>query len=465
MSVDLREEWMMLLARLALLAACSLLPVRTETVSAQESRWQAGVAERKITPESPIYLAGYASRNKPFESVADDLYVKALALQDARGERAVLITSDLIGFRAQFAEPICQRISEKTGLERGQILLNSSHTHTGPLLTLDSEPRGRDMTAEQAKDTVAYTRRLTDEVVAAACESLSKLEPAKLSYGRGVAKFVMNRREPTPDGVRLGVNPTGLADRAVPVLRVDSTDGTLRAVLFGAACHNTTLTGRHYMVSGDYAGLAQQFIEKQHPGVQAMFMLGCAGSANPYPRGTMEHARAHGEELGGEVCRVLETKLRPVAGPLKTAFARIDLALRPIERAEIDRLLSGRSGWQPWAARRMLKLLERGDDLPKHYTAPLAVWQFGDDLTLVGLPGEVVVDYVPLIEKALGPLELWIAAYCNDVFGYLPSAEVLREGGYETRGLIYGGVGFFSPKAQDVLVSKVRQLAEQAGRK
>ena len=94
----------------------------------------------------------------------------------------------------------------------------------------------------------------------------------------------------------------------------------------------------------------------------------------------------------------------------------------------------------------------------------VAVWQFGSDLTLVGLSGEVVVDYVSLVENALGPNKLWIAAYCNDVFGYLPSARVLREGGYETRGLYSGGIGYFDSRCQEVLITKVRELAKKAGR-
>ncbi len=85
-------------------------------------------------------------------------------------------------------------------------------------------------------------------------------------------------------------------------------------------------------------------------------------------------------------------------------------------------------------------------------------------LTLVGLPGKVVVDYVTMLERSLGPLRLWVAAYCNDVFGYLPSARVIAEGGYETRGLYVGGIGFFAPEAQDVVVEKVKALAGKAGR-
>lgn len=112
----------------------------------------------------------------------------------------------------------------------------------------------------------------------------------------------------------------------------------------------------------------------------------------------------------------------------------------------------------------MVALLDRGEKLSTHYACPLSVWQFGRDLTLVGLSGEVVVDYTTLLEKALGPNQLWIAAYCHDVFGYLPSSQVLAEGGYETRGLYSGGAGFFAPEAQAVVVHAVRELAKKVGR-
>ncbi len=112
----------------------------------------------------------------------------------------------------------------------------------------------------------------------------------------------------------------------------------------------------------------------------------------------------------------------------------------------------------------MLARLNRGEELPTEYHCPVAVWQFGGDLTLVALSGEVVVDYVKLIEEALGPNRLWVAAYSHDVFGYVPSARVLREGGYETRGLYSGGIGLFAPAAERALVERVTALAGEAGR-
>jgi hypothetical protein len=433
-------------------------------LSAAEPEWKIGLAQVKITPEQPVHLAGYANRNKPYEKITSNLFAKALALQDRTGRKAVLVTTDLIGLSAAVAEPVCERIRERCGLERDQILLNSSHTHTGPALSLTARA-GDTRPAGDAQRTIAYTRQLQDKLVEIVAQALDKLEPAQLSWGTGVAHFVVNRREFTANGVKLGHNPRGPADRTVPVLRIDGPDGKLRGVLYGAATHNTTLTGQCYEVCGDYAGFSQEFLQQRFPGAQAMFMLGLAGDSDPYPRGTMDLAREHGATLGKEVSRVLEGKLQPVRGPLTTVFGRVDLPLQPTPpREQLEKQAANkRDSLQATIAQQMLRRLDRGEKLPDHYTCPVAVWQFGKDLTVVGLSGEVVVDYVALIEKAVGPLQLWPIAYCNDVFGYLPSARVLAEGGYETRGLTTG-LGKFAPNAQDVLVAKVRELAEKAGR-
>src|SRR5688572_2122137 len=108
-----------------------------------EAQWKAGTARARITPERPVFMAGYDARDKPFEGFEADLYAKALVLEDADGRRAVLITADLIGFSAPVAEEISAAIRKKAGFERKQILLNASHNHSGPALSLDPKPRGK----------------------------------------------------------------------------------------------------------------------------------------------------------------------------------------------------------------------------------------------------------------------------------------------------------------------------------
>ena len=429
---------------------------------AAEGGWKAGLATIKITPEIPVPMAGYASRVKRYERVEQDIYAKALALEDEDGHRAVLVTTDFLGLPRAVSEPVCERIQQKTGLARSQILLNSAHTHSAPSLRGEEETESG-IAPEDRTNIVAYTRGLQAKLVMVVRVALGRLEPAQLSWSSGVAHIAMNRREFTPNGVILGVNPRGPVDRTVPVLRVDSAEGNLRAVLFGYACHNTTLTQTNYFLCGDYAGFAQAYIQEQNPVALAMFMIGCGGDANPYPRGTMENARENGAALATEVCRVLDGKLEAIHGPLTCVFDEVSLPLQSYSRGELEKMTNGPS-WQSGNAKSMLAKVNRGEKLRETYEAPVAVWQFGTNLTLVGLSGEVVVDYVTLLADAIGPLQLWTAAYCNDVFGYFPSARVLKQGGYECRGL-YTEPGFFTPAAQDILVAKVRELAQRAGRK
>ncbi len=195
-----------------------------------------------------------------------------------------------------------------------------------------------------------------------------------------------------------------------------------------------------------------------------MFVQGCAGDANPFPRGSEEISRVHGMTLGQEVIRILDTELAPVRGPLKTLLTGVELPLQQ-EFSDNDFLkLEQASGSTREVARKIREKLDANETLPANFQSQIALWQFGDDLTLIALPGEVVVDYVRLIEDAIGPRKLWVSAYNHDVFGYLPSARVLREGGYEIRGIYSGGFGIFAPEAEQIVVDRVRSLAKQAGR-
>lgn len=91
------------------------------------------------------------------------------------------------------------------------------------------------------------------------------------------------------------------------------------------------------------------------------------------------------------------------------------------------------------------------------HNTPFALWRCGE-LTLVGLPGEPVAEYVPLIERAIGNRPLWIAGYCNDTFFYLPTRAILAEGGFESRGLYEGPAARFAPAVEDRVLATVTAL-------
>jgi hypothetical protein len=454
----------MRLSILPLLACFTSFTLATFPARAADSEWSAGVASVKITPEKPVPLAGYAARTKPFEKVDLDIYAKAVALQDGQGHRAVLIAADLCTIPTDVAEPVRTRIAEKHHLEPAAVVLNLSHTHSGPSVSL--RPRSEGPTAQpnpaDAAGTVEYTRWLQERLAAVADDAFARLQPASLAWGTGVAHFAMNRREFTDRGVILGVNPRGPVDRTVPVLRIDGPDGKARAIVFGYACHGTTNPSNYLGVSPDYPGFARNVIEKHFPGAESLFVAGCGGDANPYPRLDLKDAPANGEALGNEVVRVAGGKLTPVHGPLSCALVTAQLPLETPNRAALQSIAQ-QAGQRKADAQAMLAALDRGESLPATHPAPVVAWQFGKELTLVALPNEVVVEYATLVAHAVGPLRLWVAAYCNEVVGYIPSKQILSEGGYETRGL-YTGSGWFTAGVEDALIRAAQAAATQAGR-
>jgi neutral ceramidase len=414
--------------------------------------WKAGTAATAITPTKPIWMAGYAARTQPSQGASQDIYAKALALEDRSGKRAVLITTDLLGLTAQVAGNVARRLEEQHGLARDRVLMNSSHTHCGPVI-------GRmlgvayNLDAKQWADIDEYTRQLEDKIVQTAGAALGALKPARLSFGHSEAGFAKNRR--------VQFSPNGPVDHDVPILRVEDGSGHLFAAVFGYACHNTTLPATECRIHGDYAGVAQAELEKKYPGVQAMFVAGCGADANPSPRGTLEHVRAYGDELAGAVSRTIAGPLRPVRGPLRSAFERIPLAFaEPPSKAEWQQRLSDKNEYVARHARAMLDILERNGRLPAEYPYPIQVWQFGNDLTWIALGGEVVVDYALRLKRIFGPEKLWVSGYSNDVFAYIPSLRVLQEGGYEGEGamIYYVQPGPWAPSVEENIISATERL-------
>src|SRR5262245_12450894 len=245
------------LCLIALLVAATINAQPSKSASATvKAGMKAGFAKVVITPEKNVWMSGYANRTKPSEGKIHDLYAKALVIQDSRGARAILVTTDLLGLPRALTSEISEYANKSYGLRRDQILFNSSHTHTGPVVK-SSLAGAYDLDAAQSALIDEYTRKLKNEILKAIGEAIKDLSPARLSFGRGAAPFAMNRRQFNPNAVIIGVNPEGVVDREVPVLRVESADGNLRGVVFGYACHNTTLTGEFYEFSGDYSGFEQ----------------------------------------------------------------------------------------------------------------------------------------------------------------------------------------------------------------
>ncbi|NBO64576.1 MAG: hypothetical protein EBU88_06990 [Acidobacteria bacterium] len=432
----------------------------------EESGIKAGVATVVITPPGPMWMAGYAARTRPAEGKIHDLYAKALALEDTGGRRVVLVTTDLLGFPRDLAQAISSRVQRDFNLTRDQLILNSSHSHSGPVVK-GSLAGAYDLPAAELALIDAYTTELEGKVVDVVGRALRDLAPAKLSYGVGLAGFAMNRRLSTPKGIVGGVNPDGVVDRDVPVLRVESLAGKLRGIVFGYACHNTTLTGEFLQYSGDYAGFASIAVEKEHPGAKAFFVAGCGADVNPAPRSRLDLAEDHGQELAQAVESVLQGNRTPVTGSIRTAFDLAGLPFAtPPSKEEFEARLGDSNVFVRRHARRMLDQIERNGRLAREYPCPVQVLRIGRDFTLIAIGGEVVTDYSLRLKKEIEG-RVWVAGYSNDLFAYVPSARMYEEGGYEVNEsmIYYDHPGAFAPDTEGVIIRRVHALIKQTGGK
>jgi hypothetical protein len=133
---------------------------------------------------------------------------------------------------------------------------------------------------------------------------------------------------------------------------------------------------------------------------------------------------------------------------------------QPLTREEWEKRAQSDNHWIAYHAKRNLARLDRGEKLPTELPYLVQSWNFGDELAMVFLAGEVVVDYSLRLKAEFDPARLWVNAYANDVPCYIPSKRIWREGGYE------GGLAMiyfdrptrFAENVEDLIVATVHEL-------
>jgi hypothetical protein len=381
-------------------------------------------------------MAGYAARKKPAEGKVQELFAKALALQDEQGNKLVIVTLDLIGVPQLLRHAVAERAEKEFQLPPANLVMNASHTHSGPSLRTTPLTE-KDKDDPRAKDSWEYTQQLQNDIVSIIGKAIADVQPARLTWNKARCGFAMNRRRdytlpPGHPNANKAPNPDGPVDHEVPALRVEAPDGSLRATLFGYACHNTSLGFYNYC--GDYAGFAQEYLQEHRPGFTALFLMGCGADQNPYPRRSdvvpgvtdLELSMQHGRSLSNAVEMALVVNPRPVSGPIRAAYEEITL----------DYAKPGRES----------------------HPYPVQVIKLGNDLTFVTLGSEVVVDYSLRFKRELtGSAGVWVAGYSNDYTGYVPSLRVLKEGGYEA-------AAGWADSVEDRISSTVHELHKKLSR-
>ncbi len=433
---------------------------------AEAAGWKAGVARADITPDKPMWMSGYASRDHRAEGTRTKLWGKVLVLEDGRGERVVAITLDLVGIDLATSNALRAKIEKEHGFDRSRIALLCSHTHCGPVV--GSNLLSMYMLSDEDQQLVAeYATTLIDELVAAVGQAKADLAEAELSWSNGHTDFAVNRRtnkEPEVPALRAAGQLLGPNDHEVPVLKVKCGD-KVKALVFGYACHSTTLS--FFEWCGDYPGYAMLDLEEKNPGTLAMFWAGCGADQNPLPRRTVELAQEYGSKLASAVQNAVAEKTHPISGDMSVCYDEPEIGFdRMLTSEQVEAQLTSSNRYEVGRAKLLKQEIATNGKLLSKYSYPVQTWKLGDGPLWVILGGEVVVDYsIRLkteIRPQMGMKPVWVAGYANDVMAYIPSLRVLKEGGYEGdfSMLYYGRPGIWASDVEEIIVGKVHEQVQ-----
>ena len=432
-----------------------ILQLQAVNDNEEKYTWKIGTGRTVITPNEPTWMAGYSSRTSPSEGKLHDLWAKALLLEDARGNRSLLITMDILGVSKDFSDEVRSLINRKYNLDNSQIILSSSHTHSGPVISRALQyiyP----MTEQDWKVVDKYTEQLKEKLVELVDQAIKNLQPAHIYTQNGITRFQVNRRNNRENSITPTTELKGPNDYAVPVIKIESPDKQLLAVVFGYACHPTTLSIN--MFSGDYAGFAQLELEKRYPGVTAMFFQGAGADQNPLPRRTVPLAIQYGKQLAATVERVLSEEMPQQESNLITRYSEIDLLIDdPLPTEELQVIAKGSDYQARWANGIISELKTKGH-LIKSYPFPVGYWQIGQQKLFI-LGGESVIAYSVKLKQTYGE-QIFVMSYANDVMGYIPSEVILEEGGYEgdTSQRVYGLPSKWSKSVESKIISELKNI-------
>jgi putative membrane-bound dehydrogenase-like protein len=381
-----------------------------------------GVAQVDITPDYPVRLSGFGFRRTESEGITLRVYAKALAFGNPTNVSALLITVDNLCVPNEIVEAVARRLEAQLHLRREHLTVTATHTHTAPMLTgvaptLFSVP----IPPEHQAHIDRYTREFTDQLVLLALQAARDIQPARISWGIGNAGFAINRR-----------TKGGPVDHDLPALVIKDLQEKVRAVYFSYACHCVTLSNNK--ISGDWAGYAQDAIQRAFPGAVALASVGCGADSNP-SSGVTGDSVAKCADQGNQIAegiKALLPHLKPVTVSPNIKFARLDIPFdEPRTRAQWEERAQSKDAAVAYHAQVTLAKLDHGETLPAAMNYVIQTWLFGDHLAMVFLPGETVVDYSLRLKKEFDRTRLWVNGYSNEGRCYVPSERVLKEGGYE----------------------------------
>jgi neutral ceramidase len=383
--------------------------------------FRASAVEVDITPTSPQWLSGYSARQS--NGVRDRIYHHIAVLDD--GATAVyFISSDTCMVSPAYVDKVKEDIHQQLGIPVESIWWMATHTHSAPEIGPPGAPAAfmpeRYNQAAAGESNPDYTEFAEKKLIEGLRQARQQLQPARLGFGIGYATANIDRRAMDEDGkVTIGLNPDGPTDRQIGLIRLETLDGKLIALLANYAIHGTVLGQENLKITGDAPGVVQQYVE-QKLGAPVLFLNGAEGNLAPiysvYPDPESGHLDQFKVLLGD---RILQANQRIGAFTSDVTLTQSEATIESPLRAGL-----------PWpdALKNYIRKTPEGATLVR---APVHFLEINHEAVLWGAPVELFCKIaVDVRNQSRFPFTFYFGLL-NGWLGYLPTAEAVHQGGYE----------------------------------
>lgn len=435
-----------------------------------------GWAEADITPPLGLPMGGRGPRFTPGAVILDPLLAQVLILEDDAGTQTLWVAVDQIGVDRETGSRLRYALAESTGISYAAVIVNFSHTHSGPMASIAAYASKLPVPPVLTD----YGEERDRKIVVTAQQALAALRPATLTLHRGESHIGINRRNRNAQGeIAMLPNRDALYLPDLPVFDIRTTDGQ-RALLFSHACHPVIVYGHAWdALSAEYPGVCRRHLRHMlGDAVHCQFMQGFTGNIRPriladlaegrFRKSTPEDVTMTGVTLAEDVLRTLTQPGEALTLTLRAAqgwfSARRDPAALPLidhwqQLATSDNELDHNLG-DYWTAR------YRAGTLTVAEPWRIGLLQLTPHLLVAWFAGEPVAEWLGHLQQWLGSSTILGWGYCQDVCGYIPTDELLPEGGYEvveSNRFTIGGPGVFAPGLNEAARQEFLALARQLG--
>ncbi|MDM1457277.1 neutral/alkaline non-lysosomal ceramidase N-terminal domain-containing protein [Myroides odoratimimus] len=436
-----------------LLIIFAIYLVSLSTSFAKEKVLFAGVTKTNITPTNKDLL-----QNK---TVHDSLYAKTIIL-DNQSNKIAFIIVDSQGIAQFVIDEAKKQIHKLTDFPIENIVIASTHTHTGIIANVSPENFNNNSLTEYQNFLIS---KLTESIITAT----ENLQPAKIAWGKiNKPEHVFNRRWYTKelnvnplggvDSVKMNpgnalrsqlIKPAGPTDPQINFIAIQKTDDTPLAILANYSLHY--IGGiKPNELSADYYGAFDIAINKLlnnntlNPNFVGIMSNGTSGDINnhdyskvlpsyPYYQKMESVAQDIAEDISKEY-KQLEFKSWI---PIEIDYQDITVYPRKMDTqldSNIKSIAANKSTstvFHPEEKYFSTRIGYYKKSYSKPFVVPLQAIRLGD-LAISTIPFEVFVE-TGLELKQRNPFKnSFTIGLANGHWGYLPTPEQHKKGGYET---------------------------------